>query len=458
MFSSDPMKEKTSSRTLKINGVAKSANAGKGSLVVGFREATRLILSAEEADESIPAPVRDELPAIVTHWLQSPKQKPVLLPNAYQDKWLRILRRHCLYKAGESFAKPARKSKTLRPVHIDFTDIPFEPVLKPKFTFIDLFAGIGGFRIAMQKLGGKCVFSSEWDPDAKETYYSNYGEVPFGDITKFTKTDVPGALPSDDIPEHDILCGGFPCQPFSQAGLKRGFEDARGTLFFDILTIAKQRKPKVLLLENVKRLRSHNGGETMRVIRESLADIGYQVNDQTLSAYDFGVPQNRERVFIVAFRKDQKKAIEKFRFPEKSRHAHYKNLGHVIQTAHEIEDKDTKYNPSDYTISDRLWAGHRRRLSGHRSKGNGFGYQLFDEKSEYVSTISARYYKDGSEILVDQKGKNPRMLTERECSLILGFPAEFQHHNSKKQSYQQFGNSVAVPVVEAVGRNILAAI
>lgn len=443
-----PMEGKPRSNTLKINGVAKSAKATKGSLVVGFREATRLILSAEEADESIPSPVRDELPAIVTHWLQSPKQKPVLLPNAYQDKWLRILRRHCQYEAGESFAKPARKSKTLRPVHIDFSEIPFEPVLKPKFTFIDLFAGIGGFRIAMQKLGGKCVFSSEWEPDAKETYYNNYGEVPFGDITKFTKSDVPGALPSDDIPEHDILCGGFPCQPFSQAGLKRGFEDARGTLFFDILTIAKQRKPKVLLLENVKRLRSHNGGETMRVIRESLADIGYQVNDQTLSAYDFGVPQNRERVFIVAFRKDKKKAFDQFTFPDSKRYSLYEKVGDVLEN-----------NPdSKYTISDRLWAGHKRRLKEHRSKGNGFGYQLFNEDSEYVSTISARYYKDGSEILIAQKGKNPRALTERECARILGFPEEFQHHNSKKQSYQQFGNSVAVPVVEAVGRNILAVI
>ena len=450
------MSGKSQINTLKVNGVAKSSRPAKGSLVLGFDEAHKLIL-ATEADTDMPGEIREELPAIVTHWLQSPKEKPVLMPVAYRDKWLIILREYCLLHREKSVARPLNRTKSPRPVHIDFSGIPFAPVLKPKFTFIDLFAGIGGFRIAMQGLGGKCLFSSEWEPNAKETYYNNYGEVPFGDITKFTNTGIPGALPSGDIPEHDILCAGFPCQPFSQAGLKRGFEDARGTLFFDILTIAKQRKPKVLLLENVKRLRSHNGGETMRVIRESLDDIGYQVNDQILRAYDYGVPQNRERIFIVAFRKDQKKAIKKFSFPEPALRSHYKDLGHVIDKAYEIEEENKEYNPSDYTISDRLWAGHRRRLNGHRNKGNGFGYQIFDQDSECVSTLSARYYKDGSEILVDQNGKNPRMLTERECSLILGFPEEFQHHNSKKQSYQQFGNSVAVPVVEAVASNILKA-
>jgi DNA (cytosine-5)-methyltransferase 1 len=448
------MSGKSQINTLKVNGVAKSSRPAKGSLVLGFDEAHKLIL-ATEADTDMPGEIREELPAIVTHWLQSPKEKPVLMPVAYRDKWLIILREYCLLHREKSVARPLNRTKSPRPVHIDFSGIPFAPVLKPKFTFIDLFAGIGGFRIAMQGLGGKCLFSSEWEPNAKETYYNNYGEVPFGDITKFTNTGIPGALPSGDIPEHDILCAGFPCQPFSQAGLKRGFEDARGTLFFDILTIAKQRKPKVLLLENVKRLCSHNGGKTIGVIRDSLDDIGYEVDDEVLSAYNYGVPQNRERIFIVAFRKDQKEAIKKFRFPKPNRYSIYKNVGDVLAAAIDIEESKPD---SKYTISDRLWAGHQRRLQEHRRKGNGFGYQLFDENSEYVSTMSARYYKDGSEILIAQKGKNPRMLTERECALILGFPDKFRYHNSKKQSYQQFGNSVAVPVVEAVGRNILAAI
>lgn len=445
MKSTQEMSGKSQINTLKVNGVAKSSRPAKGSLVLGFDDACKLIL-ATEADTDMPGEIRAELPAIVTHWLQSPKEKPVLMPVAFRDKWLIILREYCLLQREKSVARPLNRTKSPRPVHIDFSGIPFAPVLKPKFTFIDLFAGIGGFRIAMQSLGGKCLFSSEWEPNAKETYYNNYGEVPFGDITKFTNTGIPGALPSRDIPAHDILCAGFPCQPFSQAGLSRGFEDARGTLFFDILTIAKQRKPKVLLLENVKRLRSHNGGETIRVIRESLDDIGYQVDDKILSAYDYGMPQKRERIFIVAFRDSE--SFGRFEFPGKKPHSLYKNVGDALENA----------PPSEYTISDKLWAGHQRRLAKHKRKGHGFGYSLFSRKDEYVSTISARYYKDGSEVLISQKGKNPRKLTERECARIQGFPEEFQFHTSKKEAYQQFGNSVAVPVVRALAKSILSSI
>ncbi|MBC2607496.1 DNA cytosine methyltransferase [Pelagicoccus albus] len=315
--------------------------------------------------------------------------------------------------------------------------------MKPKFTFIDLFAGIGGFRIALERLGGKCVFSSEWDKHAKETYYQNYGEVPFGDITNFTKTDTDVSIKTDNIPDHDILCGGFPCQPFSQAGRQLGFEDARGTLFFDILTIAKIHRPKVLFLENVKRLRGHDKGKTFAVICNALKEIGYKVYSKVVSAYDQGVPQNRERIFIVAF----SQPIH-FEFPKNNRHSIYSKVGDILE----------KRVDSQFTISDKLWAGHQRRLREHRERGNGFGYSLFDEESQYVNTISARYWKDGSEILIDQKNNNPRILTPRECARIQGYPEDFKYHDSKRHSYQQFGNSVAVPVIEAISRNIFSAL
>lgn len=312
--------------------------------------------------------------------------------------------------------------------------------MKPRFTFIDLFAGIGGFRIALEELGGKCIFSSEWEKHAKETYYQNYGEIPFGDITKFTKPSEGGSIKTDAIPEHDILCGGFPCQPFSQAGKQLGFEDARGTLFFDILTISKERHPKVLFLENVKRLKGHDKGRTFKVICNSLREIGYKVYTKIVRAYDHGVPQNRERIFLVAF----SQAIE-FEFPEENRHSIYKNVGDILE-----REPDPKY-----TISDRMWAGHQRRLEQHRNRGNGFGYSLFGASDEYVNTISARYWKDGSEILIEQEEQNPRILTPREAARIQGYPEGFQPHVSKRHAYQQFGNSVAVPVIKAIGQEIL---
>jgi DNA (cytosine-5)-methyltransferase 1 len=239
------------------------------------------------------------------------------------------------------------------------------------------------------------------------------------------------------------LCGGFPCQPFSQAGRQLGFEDARGTLFFDILTIAKTQRPKVLFLENVKRLKGHDKGRTFQVICNALGEIGYKVYAKVIRAYDHGVPQNRERIFIVAF----SEPIQ-FEFPSQTRHSIYKSVGDVL------ESQTDPY----FTISDRMWEGHQRRLQEHRNKGNGFGYSLFDKKDEYVNTISARYWKDGSEILIAQKNKNPRILTPRECARIQGYPEKFQPHESKRYAYQQFGNSVAVPVIFAIAQQIRIAL
>jgi len=315
-------------------------------------------------------------------------------------------------------------------------DPPFKNPEDAEFKMIDLFAGIGGTRLGFQLHGNvKSVFSSEWDKFAKKTYLVNYGEEPAGDITE---------IKEDEIPDHDILVGGFPCQAFSLAGLKRGFEDTRGTLFFDIARIIKAKQPKAFLLENVKNLKSHDKGNTFKVIYNTLVDLGYHVFSTTLKAKDFGLPQNRERIYIVGFKKNEVPNGGLFNFPDPTYES--TRLGDILED--EVEDK--------YTISDKLWAGHQRRKREHKQKGNGFGYSLFDENSEYTSTMSARYYKDGSEILVDQgKELNPRKITPREASRLQGFPKEFIIPVSDTQAYKQFGNSVAVPVVYAIAGEIL---
>lgn len=326
-------------------------------------------------------------------------------------------------------------------------------VKNPKFTFIDLFAGIGGFRIAMQSAGGRCVFSSEWDEAAKETYFDNYGEVPFGDITKPEIKEL--------IPDYfDVLCAGFPCQPFSNAGLKKGIEDTRGTLFYHIAEILRDHQPKAVLLENVRGLISNDKGKTIQTVLRTITGMGYKCNipqelidngpitklkaecsKMVLSAKDYGVPQNRPRIFIVLWREDVD--VSEFLYPEPEKQK--TRLGDILET--EV--------PDSYTISDRLWEGHQRRKEEHEKKGNGFGYCLFNSESEYTSTISRRYYKDGSEILIEQLGKNPRKLTPREAASLQGFPKEFKLPESNVRAYQQFGNSVAVPVVTKISEQIV---
>lgn len=300
------------------------------------------------------------------------------------------------------------------------------------FKFIDLFAGIGGIRQGFEFENSKCVFSSEWDKYAQITYECNFGEKPAGDITK---------IKEEDIPDFDILIAGFPCQPFSNAGLKKGFEDSRGTLFFDIARIVRYHKPQVVFLENVKGFKSHQNGTTFKVVKNTLEEMGYKVFSKVLNAKDFGVPQNRERIYIIGFLDDVY-----FEFPEPT--GEKTKLGNILEK--NVNEK--------YTISDKLWAGHQRRKKEHQAKGNGFGYSMFNEKSEYTSTISARYYKDGSEIMIKQKGKNPRKLTPREAARLQGFPDSYKIPVSNTQAYKQFGNSVSVPVIKALAKNIFKAI
>jgi len=298
-----------------------------------------------------------------------------------------------------------------------------------KFRFIDLFAGIGGIRMGFESAGGECVFTSEWDKFAQITYQANFGEIPYGDITKISP---------EEIPSFDMLLAGFPCQPFSQAGLKKGFEDTRGNLFFDILRIVKHHQPSVVFLENVRNLAGHDKGNTIKVILGSLEELGYKVIFKVLNAKDFGVPQNRARIYIIGFKDN----ID-FVFPNE------------LNSKTKVGDILEEYVDEKYTISDKLWAGHQRRKKEHRAKGNGFGYSIFDETSEYTSTISARYYKDGSEILIKQEGKNPRKLTPREASRLQGFPDDFIIPVSDVQAYKQFGNSVAVPVIKLLAKRIV---
>lgn len=302
------------------------------------------------------------------------------------------------------------------------------------FKYIDLFAGIGGIRRPYQKLGGTCVFSSEIDKFAIQTYEANWGETPSGDITK---------IDEKDIPKFDILLAGFPCQAFSIAGKRKGFDDTRGTMFFEIERILEYHNPKCFMLENVKGLLSHDKGNTFRVMKDILENkLGYKIYYQVLNAKDFGVPQNRERIIIVGFKNHD----IQFEFPKPS--GIKTKLGDILE-------KDV---PEKYTISDKIWASHQRRKEMHKAKGNGFGYSLFNENSPYTSTISARYYKDGSEILIEQKDKNPRKLTPREAARLQGFPDDFKLVVSDLQCYKQFGNSVPTKMIEAVANNVIKAL
>lgn len=327
----------------------------------------------------------------------------------------------------------------------DFFDVPFPAPEKPKFTFIDLFAGIGGFRIAMQEQGGKCVFSSEWNVYAQKTYFANFGEMPFGDITK--------EVTKSFIPEHfDVLCAGFPCQPFSIAGVSKkkslgretGFKDkTQGTLFFDVADIISRHRPKAFFLENVKNLTSHDKGKTFRVIKETLEELRYSVHALVMDGQTY-VPQHRERIMIVGFNKDIFDEKENFTFPEQHK---------AKRAIKEILDPDI--DPK-YTLSDKLWAYLQNYAEKHRAKGNGFGYGLVDLNG-IARTLSARYYKDGSEILIPQgEGKNPRRLSPRECARLMGYPDNYiLNVVSDVQAYRQCGNSVIVPLISAVSKQII---
>jgi len=378
----------------------------------------------------------------ITHILHNYKLQLSEEMIAECQEYLEDLANRHIFSEEVQIKRPFYKDKEL---FTEFLNVPFATPLKTKFTFIDLFAGMGGFRIAMQAQGGKCIYSSEWNKYAQKTYLSNFGEVPFGDITSNQiKIYIPKGF--------DILCAGFPCQPFSIAGVSKknslgratGFEDkTQGTLFFDVADILNRYRPRVFYLENVKNLISHDHGNTFRVIRETLDELNYNIHYAVLDGKAY-VPQHRERTMIVGFDRNVFHNKETFKFPE---------LGEPRMKVSDILSLDV---PEKYTLTDKLWNYLQAYAEKHRAKGNGFGYGLVDLDG-ITRTLSARYYKDGSEILIPQGDeRNPRRLTPRECARLMGYPENYiLDAVSDVQAYRQCGNSVVVPLITAVSKALV---
>lgn len=389
----------------------------------------------------------NEMQAAVSHWLQNPNEQVALL--SYGAKLCLLQEFDSMFIRGGillcSEENSDVESKAYSKDFLDlFKDLPYAPPHKWDFSFIDLFAGIGGFRIAFQKAGGKCVFSSEWDIHAKKTYARNFGEIPYGDIR---------AIPKEAIPDHDVLCAGFPCQPFSLAGVskknalgrKHGFEDeTQGTLFFEIKEILRLKRPCAFMLENVKNLFSHDKGNTFEVIRRALEDeLGYVINWKIVDGVAW-VPQHRERIFIIGFNPQQVNINkEEIIIPEKPKNDYrYPELASIVYS-----------HLPGYTLGPGTWDTLIRHKAYHKSAGHGFGYGLHTlpiKHGEITRTISARYHKDGAEILIEQPGDRPRRLSVQEAMQLQGYdPQQFIFPVSRTQAYKQIGNSVVVPAIEA---------
>lgn len=388
--------------------------------------------------------------AAFTHYLHNNKNG---VSKFFKKEAINYVKHILEYKHPEEIIKNQVAEDALQYLLFNFKkyDVPFPEPENPTFKFIDLFAGIGGFRLAMQNLGGKCVFTSEWDETAKKTYQANFGEVPFGDITKKeTKNFIPDSF--------DVLCAGFPCQAFSIAGKRGGFEDTRGTLFFDVAEIIKLKKPKAIFLENVKGLRNHNGGRTLKTILNVLRnDLDYFVPEpQIINAKDFGVPQHRERIYIVGFRKDQ--GVTEFEYPIP--------LKKKVKFAN-VKEKSvpaTKYFLSTQYVQTLI--KHKKR---HEDKGNGFGYEIIPDDGIANAIVVGGMGRERNLVFdhritdftptthikgtVNREGI--RKMTPREWARLQGFPDKYVIPVADASAYKQFGNSVAVPAIQATANNIL---
>lgn len=384
--------------------------------------------------------------AVITHYLQDIKENTNSPYKKNAETYIKEL-----FYGNIGNNDPILPSEFIGQLLPEIKNVPFPGPDNEKFTFIDLFAGIGGFRIALQNLGGKCVFSSEWDEQAQKTYKANFGEVPFGDITKEA---VKHYIPD----QFDILCGGFPCQAFSIAGKRGGFEDTRGTLFFDVATIIKDRKPKAVFLENVKGLVNHDKGKTLATILKTLReDLGYFVPEpRIMNAKNFGVPQNRERIYIVGFRKDLN--ITNFNYPDPS------DQNKTFADIKEENVVDTKYYLSTQYLQ--TLRDHKKR---HENKGNGFGFEIIADTQVANAIVVGGMGRERNLILDDRitnftpttkiKGKvnreGIRRMTPREWARLQGFPDDFIIPVADASAYKQFGNSVAVPAIQATAEQIL---
>ena len=395
-----------------------------------------------------PISIADQL-AVVTHYLQL---RETQYAQPFDNKAQQLINTWLSKPNEDNNDKACEFDASQLYLFKDVFDVPFPAPAKPKFTFIDLFAGIGGFRLAFQNLGGQCVYSSEWDAQAQKTYFANYGDVPFGDITsERTKSFIPN--------DFDILCGGFPCQAFSLAGKKRGFEETRGTLFFDVAEILRRKQPKAFFLENVKGLMIHDKGRTLQTILNTLDEVGYVVPDpQIVNAMFFGVPQHRERIYIVGFRKDLGISKEDFEYPKQ------KNV-----EKHFIDIREENPVPSKYYLSNQYvntLVAHKER---HAAKGNGFGYEIIDDNSVANAIVVGGMGRERN-LVIDKrqtdltpttriKGEyntdGIRRMTPREWARLQGFPDDFKIVVADASAYKQFGNSVAVPAIQATAAQLL---
>ena len=406
--------------------------------------------------------------AILSQYLHTLKGKHDITSGEKRDEILEAIRDYIEYKRQQDKKNPlwkdvsdedvwmAAESPLENDLFADFFKVPFPAPENPKFTFIDLFAGIGGFRIAMQELGGKCVYSSEFDAQAQRSYFANYGEMPFGDITK--------EVTKSYIPEHfDILCGGFPCQAFSLAGRRLGFKDeTRGTLFFEIEAILRKHQPRAFFLENVKGLAIHDKGRTLKTILEHLDDAGYDVvPPQILNAMDYGVPQHRERIYIIGFRKDLGIDVKNFHYPEPTTPE-----GKRVR----FRDVMEKTVPSvKYYLSNVYVDTLKRHRARHEAAGHGFGYEIIDVNGVANAIVVGGMGRERN-LVIDKrltdftpvtniKGEvnrdGIRRMTPREWARLQGFPEEYKIVVADASAYKQFGNSVAIPAIKATAENEL---
>jgi len=393
--------------------------------------------------------VNDNTKASFTHYLYSEKDD---YSHSYQQGAVNYVRNILTNKSSQKNISFEVAESALQCYLPSLRrEVPFSVPKHSKFKFIDLFAGIGGFRIAMQNIGGRCVFSSEWDKYSQKTYEANFGEVPFGDITR---SETKSYIPSD----FDLLCAGFPCQAFSIAGKRGGFEDTRGTLFFDVADIIKKHQPKAFFLENVKGLTNHDKGRTLATILNTLKnDLDYYVPDpQVLNAKDYGVAQNRERIFITGFRKDL--GIKSFEYP--------KVTGKKVTIADILEEQEVsvKYYLSDQYLNTLI--AHKKR---HENKGNGFGYEIISHDNTANAVVCGGMGRERN-LIYDHRLTNfrpvthikgevnrqgIRKMTPREWARLQGFPDQFKIVVADAQAYRQFGNSVAVPAIQAMAEKII---
>lgn len=400
-------------------------------------------------DDNTVMPFNEQM-AIVTHFLHNEKyiagkyfekEAKGLIDDIYSLK----------YNKSSGFRDTVSDSALEYSLFDNIFLVPFLPTSSPKFTFIDLFAGIGGFRMALQNLGGKCIFSSEWDAQAQKTYLANYGEVPFGDITlERTKTMIPNNF--------DILCAGFPCQPFSLAGNRLGFEETRGTLFFDVAEIIKRKRPKAFFLENVKGLKTHDKGNTLKTILRVLReDLGYYVPDpEIVNAANFGVPQHRERIYIVGFREDLH--VTEFEYPLPT---------NTEKTFADIKEEDVV--SAKYYISTQYYKTLVEHKKRHAEKGHGFGYEIIPDNGIANAIVVGGMGRERNLVIDDRlvdftpvtkiKGEvnrnGIRKMTPREWARLQGYPESFKIVVADASAYKQFGNSVAVPAIQSTAQEIL---